>query len=65
MSSQIVSVNGIEIFLREQGEGPLMILCHGWPELAEPQAKADYRRRRPLDSAGMPGSGQCSGERLS
>jgi pimeloyl-ACP methyl ester carboxylesterase len=30
----IVPVNGIEIFLREQGEGPLVILCHGWPGLS-------------------------------
>jgi pimeloyl-ACP methyl ester carboxylesterase len=33
-SSRIVSVNGIEMFLREQGEGPLVMLCHGWPELS-------------------------------
>src|SRR3977135_3228055 len=24
----------IEIFLLEQGEGPLVLLCHGWPELS-------------------------------
>jgi pimeloyl-ACP methyl ester carboxylesterase len=33
-TSRIVSVNGIEMFLLEQGEGPLVILCHGWPELS-------------------------------
>jgi hypothetical protein len=33
-SSRIVSVNGIEMFLRKQGEGPLVMLCHGWPELS-------------------------------
>ena len=29
-----ISANGIEIFVREQGQGPLVILCHGWPELS-------------------------------
>jgi pimeloyl-ACP methyl ester carboxylesterase len=33
-SSRAISANGIEIFLREQGEGPLVLLCHGWPELS-------------------------------
>ena len=33
-SSRTVSANGIEIFVREQGQGPLVILCHGWPELS-------------------------------
>ncbi len=33
-STRTVSVNGIEMFLREQGEGPLVVLCHGWPELS-------------------------------
>lgn len=33
-SSRTVSANGIEIFLLEQGEGPLVVLCHGWPELS-------------------------------
>lgn len=27
-------VNGIELFVREQGQGPLVVLCHGWPELS-------------------------------
>jgi pimeloyl-ACP methyl ester carboxylesterase len=31
-SSRTISANGIELFLREQGEGPLVVLCHGWPE---------------------------------
>jgi pimeloyl-ACP methyl ester carboxylesterase len=30
--SRSISANGIEFFLREQGEGPLVVLCHGWPE---------------------------------
>src|SRR6478736_1396159 len=33
-SSRTVSANGIEIFLLEEGEGPLVVLCHGWPELS-------------------------------
>ena len=33
-SSHTISANGIEIFLLEQGEGPLVVLCHGWPELS-------------------------------
>lgn len=32
--SRIVGANGIEMFLVEQGAGPLVILCHGWPELS-------------------------------
>jgi pimeloyl-ACP methyl ester carboxylesterase len=33
-SSRTIAVNGIEMFLLEQGEGPLVLLCHGWPELS-------------------------------
>jgi pimeloyl-ACP methyl ester carboxylesterase len=33
-SSRTVSANGIEMFLLEQGEGPLVPFCHGWPELS-------------------------------
>ncbi len=33
-SMRTVSANGIEIFLHEEGEGPLVLLCHGWPELS-------------------------------
>jgi pimeloyl-ACP methyl ester carboxylesterase len=33
-SSRTIAANGIEIFVREQGEGPLVLLCHGWPELS-------------------------------
>jgi hypothetical protein len=32
-TSRTISANDIEIFLLEQGEGPLVVLCHGWPEL--------------------------------
>lgn len=33
-SSRTISANGIEIFVTEQGSGPLVLLCHGWPELS-------------------------------
>jgi pimeloyl-ACP methyl ester carboxylesterase len=33
-SSRTIAVNGIEMFLLEEGEGPLVMLCHGWPELS-------------------------------
>jgi pimeloyl-ACP methyl ester carboxylesterase len=32
--SRTISANGIEMFVREQGQGPLVLLCHGWPELS-------------------------------
>jgi pimeloyl-ACP methyl ester carboxylesterase len=34
MSEQMVAANGIELNVVEQGEGPLVVLCHGFPELA-------------------------------
>lgn len=53
-SSKILSVNGIEMFVREQGQGPLVLLCHGWPELSyswrnqiAPLATAGYRVAAP------------------
>src|SRR5205807_9781901 len=30
----MIAVNGIDLFVIEQGEGPLVLLCHGWPELS-------------------------------
>jgi pimeloyl-ACP methyl ester carboxylesterase len=33
-SSRMIAANGIDISLLEQGEGPLVVLCHGWPELS-------------------------------
>jgi pimeloyl-ACP methyl ester carboxylesterase len=33
-SSRTIAANGIDISLLEQGEGPLVLLCHGWPELS-------------------------------
>jgi pimeloyl-ACP methyl ester carboxylesterase len=33
-SSRTIPANGIELFVREQGQGPLVVLCHGWPELS-------------------------------
>jgi len=29
-----VTVNGVRLRVTEQGTGPLVLLCHGWPELA-------------------------------
>src|SRR5437879_7112722 len=29
-----VAVNGIELAVTEAGDGPLVVLCHGFPELA-------------------------------
>ena len=33
-STRTIAANGIELFLLEQGQGPLVVLCHGWPELS-------------------------------
>ena len=29
---RFLDTNGIRMHIAEQGEGPLVILCHGWPE---------------------------------
>ncbi len=29
-----LTVNNITLYITEQGSGPLVLLCHGWPELA-------------------------------
>ncbi len=33
-ASRTLSANGIDIYVSEAGEGPLILLCHGWPELS-------------------------------
>ncbi|MBR0829727.1 alpha/beta hydrolase [Bradyrhizobium manausense] len=33
-SSRMITANGIDFFVREEGQGPLVVLCHGWPELS-------------------------------
>ena len=33
-STRMIAANGIDLFLREEGQGPLVVLCHGWPELS-------------------------------
>ncbi|HVJ40781.1 MAG TPA: alpha/beta hydrolase [Dongiaceae bacterium] len=33
VNHRFIESNGIRMHLAEQGEGPLVILCHGWPEL--------------------------------
>jgi pimeloyl-ACP methyl ester carboxylesterase len=32
--SRVIQASGIEIFVVEDGSGPLVLLCHGWPELS-------------------------------
>jgi epoxide hydrolase A/B len=34
VSTSRVQANGIELAIHEQGEGPVVVLCHGFPELA-------------------------------
>lgn len=62
-ASRTLSANGIEMFIREAGQGPLVLLCHGWPELSyswrhqiEPIAAAGYHVVAP----DMRGFGQTS-----
>ena len=33
-TTRAISANGIDMLLREVGTGPLVLLCHGWPELS-------------------------------
>jgi len=42
-----VAVNGIELAIVEEGEGPLVVLCHGFPELA-----FSWRHQLPALAAG-------------
>jgi pimeloyl-ACP methyl ester carboxylesterase len=30
--TRTLTLNGVELFVVEAGEGPLVLLCHGWPE---------------------------------
>ena len=62
-TSRMIAVNGIELSLREAGDGPLVVLCHGWPELSyswrhqiDALAKAGFRVAAP----DMRGFGQSS-----
>ena len=32
--TRTVAVNGIELNVVDEGDGPLVVLCHGFPELA-------------------------------
>lgn len=34
MQQRDIQTNGITLHITEQGQGPLVVLCHGWPELA-------------------------------
>lgn len=42
----MMTANGIEMFVTEQGSGPLVLLCHGWPELSY-----SWRRQLPALAA--------------
>jgi len=33
-STRVIKANGIDLFIDEAGQGPLVVLCHGWPELS-------------------------------
>jgi epoxide hydrolase A/B len=49
VSERRVAANGIELSVLDEGEGPLVVLCHGFPELA-----FSWRRQLPaLTSAGF------------
>lgn len=61
-TSRDIPVNGVTLRVTEAGEGPLVLLCHGWPELAHswrhqvgPLAAAGYRVAAP-DLRGFGGS---------
>src|SRR5208282_1355327 len=34
MAERLLASNGIELHVVEEGQGPLVVLCHGFPELA-------------------------------
>jgi pimeloyl-ACP methyl ester carboxylesterase len=34
MTERLIATNGIELHIVEEGAGPLVVLCHGFPELA-------------------------------
>jgi len=49
-TTRMVKANGLDMRIVEQGKGPLVVLCHGWPELSYSWrhqipvlAAADYR----------------------
>ncbi len=45
-TSRMMTANGIDMFVTEQGSGPLVLLCHGWPELSY-----SWRRQLPALAA--------------
>ena len=49
VTHRMIETNGIRLHVAEQGEGPLVILCHGFPECCIPGGISS-RRWRMLDS---------------
>jgi pimeloyl-ACP methyl ester carboxylesterase len=33
LAERSLRINGIQMHIAEQGQGPLVVLCHGWPAL--------------------------------
>ncbi|MGI8335737.1 alpha/beta fold hydrolase [Actinomadura scrupuli] len=67
LGSRLVATNGIELNVVEHGEGPLVVLCHGFPELGFSWrhqvfalAAAGYRTLTP-DMRGYGGSSRPAG----
>ena len=45
-ATRMMTANGIDMFVAEHGSGPLVLLCHGWPELSY-----SWRRQLPALAA--------------
>ena len=41
VSHRFIETNGLRIHIAEQGTGPLLLLCHGFPETLVLLAQAD------------------------
>ncbi|MHC2617568.1 pimeloyl-ACP methyl ester carboxylesterase [Bradyrhizobium diazoefficiens] len=68
-STRVIKANGIDLFIREAGQGPLVVLCHGWPELSyswrhQIPALAAAGFRRPRHARLRPERGAGRRERL-
>ncbi len=48
LQHHFVTTNGVKMHYVEQGSGPLVVMCHGWPEswyCVEKELDADPRRK--------------------